>query len=543
MSNLFISYRRDDSSGYAINFYDRLASRFGHDRVFMDIDHIQPGEDFHDIIHEKLKSVQVAIVLIGKHWLNIPGEATRRIDNPDDWVRLEIATLLERKIRVIPVLVGSAIMPKSTELPECLQPLARRQAHEISDNRFHMDINKLIQVLEKALENQSLELSPKLSDSPSSPGYTDNINDRTKKAYPWRAIVSGLIGISVITIFLSETMQVNNANPDKPLEYKLPESVTPQLETGQPESIVSVAEAENKDEPSPVDSTSNEFAADQSSNEKPAEKNILLPKKKPVLTRLREPESPVTERFTAQQNQATRLPIEPEMVRIPSGKFLMGSLASEKGRSSVEGPQREVTITSFEMGKYEVTFDEYDAFAKATNRKLPDDRGWGRGKQPVVNVSWQNAQDYVQWLSEQTGKKYRLPTEAEWEFAARAGKQTRYWWGDDIGNNNALCANCGSQWDGKQTAPVGSFKANAFGLHDTAGNVWEWVQDCWHENYNNAPIDGAAWLHKDDADCSLRVVRGGSWYSGAHYLPSADRSRACFDCASSVNGFRIARDF
>ncbi|MCB1936650.1 MAG: toll/interleukin-1 receptor domain-containing protein, partial [Nitrosomonas sp.] len=148
MSTLFISYRREDSSGYAINLYDRLASHFGRDHVFMDIDQIKPGEDFHDVIHDKLKSVEVAVVLIGKHWLNIPGETGRRLDNPDDWVRLEIATLLERKIRVIPVLVGGATMPKSTELPECMQPLARRQTHEISDNRFHADVDRLTQVLE-----------------------------------------------------------------------------------------------------------------------------------------------------------------------------------------------------------------------------------------------------------------------------------------------------------------------------------------------------------------------------------------------------------
>lgn len=148
--------------------------------------------------------------------------------------------------------------------------------------------------------------------------------------------------------------------------------------------------------------------------------------------------------------------IELEMVRIPSGTFRMGSLESEKGRDNDESPQHEVTIAyDFEIGKYPVTFAEYDVFAKATNRQLPDDRGWGRDRMPVIYVSFSDAQAYVQWLSSQTGKKYRLPTEAEWEYVARAGTQTRYWWGDDIGLNNAVCDGCGSQWDGKQTAPVG----------------------------------------------------------------------------------------
>jgi len=233
--------------------------------------------------------------------------------------------------------------------------------------------------------------------------------------------------------------------------------------------------------------------------------------------------------------------IEPEMVRIPPGKFLMGSPENEEGRWDAEGPQREVAISyAFEIGKYEVTFDEYDAFAKDDKRELPDDRGWGRGKRPVINVTWNDAQDYVQWLSKQTGKKYRLPTETEWEYAARAGTQTRYWWGDDIGKNNAVCDGCGSQWDNQQTAPVGSFKTNAFGLHDTAGNVWEWTQDCWHENYTGAPADGSAWLEKSSGDCNRRVVRGGSWFNIPQLVRSAFRVRYDTDVSNLSQGFRIA---
>lgn len=232
------------------------------------------------------------------------------------------------------------------------------------------------------------------------------------------------------------------------------------------------------------------------------------------------------------------------MVRIPPGKFLMGSLEDELGRWEAEGPQHEVTIGySFEIGKYAVTFDEYDAFAKATNRILPGDKGWGRGKRPVINVSFDDAQAYAKWLSNQTGKKYRLPTEAEWEYAARAGTQNWYWWGDGTGRNNANCDGCGSEWDDQQTAPVGLFKANAFGLHDTAGNVWEWVQDCCHENYNNAPGDGSAWLDKDGGKCDRRVVRGGSWDYDPLNLRSAGRGRYGTDDMNNNLGFRIARDF
>jgi formylglycine-generating enzyme required for sulfatase activity len=210
--------------------------------------------------------------------------------------------------------------------------------------------------------------------------------------------------------------------------------------------------------------------------------------------------------------------------------------------SRFEGPQHEVTIAyAFEISKYEVTFDEYDAFAKATHRKLPDDMGWRRGRRPVIMVSFHDAQAYVQWLSQQTGKQYRLPTEAEWEYSARADTQTHYWWGDTIGNNNAVCIGCGSQWDDEQTAPVGSFKANAFGLYDTAGNVREWVQDCLHDNYKNAPTDGSAWLEANGGFCDKRVIRGGSWWKYLRSLQSTYRDWDFISTRGSDKGFRIAR--
>jgi formylglycine-generating enzyme required for sulfatase activity len=126
-----------------------------------------------------------------------------------------------------------------------------------------------------------------------------------------------------------------------------------------------------------------------------------------------------------------------------------------------------------------VTFEEYAKFATAVGRKLPEGEGWGTGNRPVINVSWKDAVAYAEWLSEQTGKRYRLPSEAEWEYAAGAGTETKYWWGNEVGINRANCDGCGSQWDNKQTAPVGSFDANPLGLYDTAGKVFEWVQDCW----------------------------------------------------------------
>ncbi len=231
-----------------------------------------------------------------------------------------------------------------------------------------------------------------------------------------------------------------------------------------------------------------------------------------------------------------------EMVVIPAGTFQMGNI--QGGHAKREQPVHEVRIVKpFAIGRYEVTFEEYDSFAKATGRKLPDNRGWGRGRQPVINVSWHDAAAYAKWLSAQTAKRYRLPTEAEWEYAARGGTETRYWWGNDMVQGKANCIECGSQWDHKQTAPVGSFQPNPFGLHDTVGNVMEWVQDCRHENYKGAPADGSAWGKEDGGNCGLRMVRGSSWryFSGGGWL-SSFRIGVYTGAQHSYLGFRLAQD-
>ena len=231
----------------------------------------------------------------------------------------------------------------------------------------------------------------------------------------------------------------------------------------------------------------------------------------------------------------------PEMVEIPAGSFRMGNLQGDGSKDEL--PVRTVRIEKlFAIGRYEVTFQEYDQFAKATNRQLPSDAGWGRGLRPVMNVSWQDSVEYAKWLSEQTGKRYRLPTEAEWEYAVRAATETPYWWGNQIGFGMANCNDCGSQWDWKETAPVGSFKPNPFGLYDTAGNVWERVEDCWHNNYNGAPTDGSAWKETGGGNCGQRVMRGGSWAYRPPYLRASSRHRLDADYRDSLIGFRLAQD-
>jgi len=230
----------------------------------------------------------------------------------------------------------------------------------------------------------------------------------------------------------------------------------------------------------------------------------------------------------------------PEMVEVPAGRFSMGSADG----ASDEKPVHEVAIQrSLAVGKFEVTFAEWEACVAdcgCASNKSPDDRGWGKGRQPVINVSWTDAKEYVAWLSSKTRQSYRLLTEAEWEYAARASSSTAYPWGTDIGRSNANCDGCGSSWDNKRSAPVGSFAANAFGLHDMNGNVWEWVEDCYQGNYDGAPSDGSA---RSLSACSLRVLRGGSWGDHPRLLRSAGRGRYLPDYRDVVSGFRVARTF
>ncbi len=232
----------------------------------------------------------------------------------------------------------------------------------------------------------------------------------------------------------------------------------------------------------------------------------------------------------------------PEMVVVPSGSFMMGSNSYDG-----EKPVHKVTIAKpFALGKFAVTFAEWDACVSAGGCKhKPEDQGWGRGTRPVINVSWDDAaKEYLPSLSRKTGKTYRLLTEAEWEYTARgvttaSAVHTKYYWGNDIGQNLANCDGCGSQYY-KQTAPVGSFKPTAFGLYDMYGNVWQWVQDCWHGSYQGAPTDGSAWV-TSCTEGSRRVLRGGSWNSYPQNLRAAHRNGNTTDDRYYYSGFRVAR--
>jgi formylglycine-generating enzyme required for sulfatase activity len=234
----------------------------------------------------------------------------------------------------------------------------------------------------------------------------------------------------------------------------------------------------------------------------------------------------------------------PSMVVIPPGDFTMGSPPSEMQAEA----QHRVTIAApFAVGKFEVTFAEWEACVKGggCNGYRPDDEGWGRGKRPVIDVTWDDAKAYTSWLSRKTGKRYRLLSESEWEYAARAGTTTTYAFGATISPQQANFDGSGnlsgpSELNRQRTMPVGSFKPNAFGLYDMHGNAEEWVEDCWHTDYTAAaPTDGSPWL---EGDCEGRVMRGGSWEDSNSELRSAARLGEFKEKSSYVDGFRVARD-
>lgn len=223
----------------------------------------------------------------------------------------------------------------------------------------------------------------------------------------------------------------------------------------------------------------------------------------------------------------------PEMVVVPAGSFIMG------GEEHVsERPPHPVALKSFALGKTEITQGQWKAVMGSNPSKFAQ---CGDGC-PVEQVSWSDAQEFAKKLSAKTGMQYRLPSEAEWEYAARSGSSSRYSWGDDVGRNNANCAVCGSQWDLIGTAPVGTFQRNAYGLFDMHGNVSEWVDDCWHDYYASPPSDGTAWKTQCTGS-PRRVRRGGAYYNTAVALRSTDRGSNADDFRNPGIGLRVARNF
>jgi formylglycine-generating enzyme required for sulfatase activity len=538
MSKILISYRREDSADATGRIYDRLVQQFGRAAVFKDVDSIPLGINFRKHLDEQVAKCDVFLAIIGPDWMGCKaGEGKSRLDDPRDFVRIEIESALKRQIPVIPVLVRGATVPDPERLPSSLQELSDRNGIVVRhDPDFHRDMDRLIEHLRMQIE-EKLEQAPfqdahqKTSDvrartqemhaevAPPEQERIDTAVPPSTMGPPQRLVepmeaaratstgtyqkptdhsssyLFGVIGLIILIGGVAAFMILQPiSRPVEPIRYE-------------PPRIVEKKEERPVQVPlSPTPSRPSEPTVVPTKQEKPVEKRV-----------------------------ATSVPSipNPQMIRISPGSFRMGG--SEKD----ETPIHTVQFTKpFAMARYETTFDEYDRFAQATGRPLPKDEGWGRGTRPVINVSWDGATAYAQWLSQQTGKRYRLPTEAEWEYAARSGGKDEIW----AGTSDKIQLREYAVYEADRTEPVGVKKPNGLGLHDMSGNVWEWVEDCWHEDYEDAPPDGSPWLEKNGGDCGQRVVRGGSWYFGPVSLRASDRGRGPTDDRGYGLGFRLVQD-
>jgi len=500
--NLFVSYRRDDTASFAGRLYDRLVDHYDKSSVFIDVDSCPIGVNFHDYLDESVKQCEVMLVLMGDDWLEaMDDQGNRRLDSESDFVRIEIELALKRGITIVPVRVGSTLMPKESDLPESIKEFPKWNGQTVDDGKFfHDNVNALISGLDSLFqrvkekeakqreveEEQARQKAQRRADAID----TQNALDEEHQAKEQK-LKRGAVN------------NQNEAMKDDEVSYA--EKSSTQVNQN------AIPSAKGKAEHYGNSGTT---------------RNVMLS----ALILL------VAAVVWIGWMLYSKPPV-PYMVAIPAGSFEMGDLSGD-GRDN-EKPVHTVNISKpFAMSVTEVTFAQYDAYVDSTEAQRPADEGWGRGNQPVINVSWNDAQGYIEWLNKQTEGNYRLPSEAEWEYAARAGTTTKYSWGDEIGVNNANCVGCGSQWDFSEAAPVGSFAANPFGLYDMHGNVCEMVQDIHIDNYSEAPDDGTAVVTGGD----LRSQRGGCWASLAWFVRGSARNSLNPDIRLNTFGFRLAQD-
>jgi formylglycine-generating enzyme required for sulfatase activity len=598
---IFIDYRRGDAPDSTGRLYDRLETEFSAGDLFMDVEgHIKPGDDFVDVLSRQVAQCDVLLAIIGPRWEEL---LRKRQEEGDDFVAIEIKAALDQEKRVIPVLVGGAGMPRAEILPESMRALARRNAVGLRPERFRADCQGLITALKESLaaaekeraarteaERQAVEAARHEAEAQAA---------ARARAAEERGREQAAAGLSANEIRKAEELAswdfVKDRNDVQDLRDHLarfpggtteryaltrlegliwaglgPAPTLPQLRAyldefpkganaGAAQARAAVLEREAQAAKAADERGRQETAAwaAASASATPEALKAFLSAwpngayAKQARQQVREQTlGPLRRRIAVAVGVAGLLAgvvgaavsfrstfREPEMVLVPAGEFTMGS-----NDYSDEKPPHKVKIAkAFEVGKYEVTFDEWQACVDdsgCTSNKAPDDRGWGRGRRPVINVSWEDAKEYTAWLSRKTGKAYRLLTEAEWEYAARAGTTTKFSFGDDdreLGEHAWFNANSGGR-----TQVVGQKKANTLGLHDMHGNVWEWVEDCWHDSYKGASADGSTWT-TSCTDGSRRVVRGGSWGGSPRDLRSASRIWDSTGGRFNNLGFRVGR--
>jgi len=458
--------------------YDRLVAEFGREHVFKDVDDIPLGVDFAEHLDKAVGQCQVVLVIIGKTWTTVVDEdGNRRLDNPDDFVRIEVESALTRGIPVIPVLLEGVRMPNRGQLPKSLHPLVRRNGTQVGyDPRFHTDMNRLIKGLQALM---------RVAESAPGPEAKPGAKPEAGSAQKQEADATTQPVAKAVKEALAEEVPVAPAKPSLP---------TFSFEVVR------------------VDARGNETQREQRSAE------------------------------YRREDLGQRVTLD--MVAIPGGSFQMGSAAGQGDDD--ERPQHKVTVKPFLMGKYPVTQAQWKAVAALpkVERSLEAEPSEFNGQnRPVEQVNWDAAVEFCQRLSRKTGRDYRLPSEAEWEYACRAGTDSAFYCGETLTADLAIynaSYTFGSGPKGKyrnETMEVGSFPANDFGLYDMHGNVGEWCQDHWHVNYKGVPTNGSAWL--SDYKNATRLLRGGSWNFPPNFCRSANRDWIARDRRLNNIGFRV----
>jgi formylglycine-generating enzyme required for sulfatase activity len=561
---IFINYRRKQSLAEAQHLATILSREFGERRVFIDVRGIDGFSNWLETLKQEVEGTSAMISVVGRGWL----AALDREEHPSgvatrDFVRFEIAEALRRKIPVLPVLLDDAELPKSSELPIEIQGIWSRQAIRLHGDRFPEDaaaISKKLKKILKEAEN-SKGLAPWMAAALSAAAFAAGV---TAPAALTRLGVIERSSESVLREALEDAKThaakaearywVTLRERDRAVAAKEAAGNEARAAIESAESERSKREAADRQYGTAVSELDRVTAAkDKAKIEARAASELAsseILKRERAEARLAAAE----QRLAADVEEALK-PQEdfqecadcPRMVVIPAGNFWMGS-DDEAERFDNEGPRHKVTFSRpFAVGVYAVTFSEWDACVAAggCGGYTPSDEGWGRGDRPVINVSWKEARAYVAWLSKHTRAHYRLLSEAEREYAARAGTSTPFWWGSSITpkqanyDGNYVYAGGGSKGAYCQkTLSVRSFTPNPWGLYQVHGNVWEWVEDCWHANYDGAPPDGSAWAAKS---CDARVLRGGYWFGRPQWIRAASRAASDTGFRSSYVGFRVAR--
>jgi formylglycine-generating enzyme required for sulfatase activity len=513
MSTVFISYRRENTAGEARALFNDLTERLGENSVFMDVDSIALGRDFRSALQQTTASCDLMLVLIGRNWADAKDEGGRvRLENPADYVRLEVEAGLKRDIVVTPVLVQGAHMPAPEDLPAEIRNLAYRNAFELSHNRWESDVQEMVRRLELGSPADGRPVRP--SDPKQSARSHDDVTagPATLQAEPQH----GLLGRRVR------------------LTRRQALGVAALAAVGAGVAIAAPSIRRLLSKPSLRMVSFDTATVDQ--------KGVRNP----------------TERYSAVVfTEAVGLGSGLEMVSIPGGSFTMGSPADELERQPNEGPQHRVTLAQFFIGAWPVTQGQWSAVVTARPGKIhrdldPSPSFFNGIDLPVESVTWNQADEFCLRLTEITGRAYRLPSEAEWEYACRAGSMTPFSFGPTItsdlanycGTGGAVCGDSGGKSiasdvynDAKYQSgaygqgPVGVFRAtttrpgtflpNRFGLYDMHGNVWEYCLDKWAENYADTPRNGSPYV--SGPSDSTRLLRGGSWSHNPAICRSAYR--------------------